>query len=345
MVKGKSYIKLLLIAILALGVLTLAGCGKKKAADNDANEKAVTKASQVKTLKKVRIGNFGTTCEAPLFAAYEKGFFKEEGLDVELIKGDAVTLKDGLATGKIDATDGVLMQWIKPLEQGLNIKFTAGIHNGCLQVLVPNNSNIKSARDIKGKRIGVPAIGGGPMNMVSRLLSQEGIDFKNGVTWRAFPASELELALEKGEVDLIALPDPLAQMIVDKGKAKSLVNMAKDKPFMDEYCCLVVINGKIVEKDPATAAAITRAFLKGARWVAKNPQEAAKLEADKKYVPGDAAVNGKTLANYNYVPSVKGGEEALRKAAKEMLDIGILDKSTDTDALAKSGFVKLKGVK
>jgi len=336
---------LLLISILTVTVF-LAGCGRKNAGHDEHNNNAAQSAFAPAggQLKKVTIGNFGTTCEAPLFAAYENGYFKEEGLDVELIKGEPGVLKDSLATNKIDATDGVLMQWIKPAEQGLDVKFTAGIHTGCLQVLVPANSNIKTVQDFKGKTIGVTGMGGGPMNMVSRLLADGGVDFKNDITWKVFPAPELEQALEKGEVDIIALPDPIAQMIIDKGKARSFLNMAKDEPFKSEYCCLVVVTGKLAKEDPATAAAITRGFLKGARWVAANPMEAAKLISEKKYVPGDVEVNAKTLAGYNYVPSVDGGQKALHLAAKGMKDIGILEKSTDTDELAKSLFLKLPGV-
>lgn len=337
-------ISLLLVGSLLATSLVFAGCGEKKAAEKENTGAQTQTAGGEKNPKKVRIGNFGTTCEAPLFAAYENGFFKEEGLEVELIKGDHATLKESLATGKIDATDGVLQQWIKPVEQGLNVKFTAGIHNGCLQVLLPKNSPIKTVKDFKGKTIGVPAIGGGPMNMASRLLFKAGLDVKKDVNWRAFPAAELELALEKGEVDIIALPDPIAQIIVDKGKAVSFVNMAKDAPFKDEYCCLAVVNGKLAEEDPATAAAITRAILKGAKWVSENPQEAAKLEVDKKYVPGNAETNGKVLAHYNYVPSVEGGEKALYTAAKGLQEIGILDPATNVEELAKNSFIKLEGV-
>ncbi|MCX7923545.1 MAG: ABC transporter substrate-binding protein [Clostridia bacterium] len=335
-----------LAGILALGA---AGCGTNNTnVDNNAagtqkNESTQT-ASGSTQLKKIRVGHFGTTCEVPLYVAYEKGFFKDEGLDAELIKGDHATLKDGLATGKIDVTDGVLMQWIKPIEQGLNVKFTAGLHTGCLQILLPLNSDVKTVQDFKGKRIGVPAIGGGPMNLVSRLLADAGIDVKTGVTWKAFPAAELELALDKGEVDIIALPDPLAQISINKGKAKGFLSMAKHEPYSHEYCCLVVVNGTIVEKDPETAAAATRAIMKAAKWVSENPKEAAKIEVEKKYVAGDEKVNGDILHDYNYIPSVDGGEKALYTAAKEMKEIGILDKDTDTEALAKSSFVRLKGV-
>jgi ABC-type nitrate/sulfonate/bicarbonate transport system substrate-binding protein len=59
-------------------------------------------ATDTPALKKVRIGiPGGVTCNAPLFVAYEKNFFKEEGLDAELIRGDWDFIKESLALGKI----------------------------------------------------------------------------------------------------------------------------------------------------------------------------------------------------------------------------------------------------
>lgn len=294
--------------------------------------------------KKVRIGYYGTTCEAPVFAAIEKGFFAAEGLEVEAIKGDATSLREGLALNKLDATDGLLMQWVKPIEQGLNVKFTAGIHTGCVQILAGSKSGIVSLSGLAGKRIGVPAIGSGPHNLTARVLAGLGIDPKTGVEWRAFPNAELELALDKGEVDAIALADPIAQIVVDKGKASTLLNSAKTAPYNEEYCCLVVVNGKLVKDDPATAAAITRAILKAARWVSEHPQEAAALSVEKKYVGGNPELNAKILSGYKYLPSVKGGRDAIAIAAGQMQKAGILSPSTDIQLLARNSFVELPGL-
>jgi NitT/TauT family transport system substrate-binding protein len=66
-------------------------------------------AADTPALKKVRIGSGAATCDAPLFVAYEKNFFKEEGLDAELIGADwsFQEKKENLALGKIDATQGL----------------------------------------------------------------------------------------------------------------------------------------------------------------------------------------------------------------------------------------------
>ena len=83
---------------------------------------------------KVRVGYIGLTCEAPIFTAIEKGFFKEEGLDVSLVKCDWKNYKDVLALGGYDITHHLIMYFLKPIEQGLDVKFTGGIHRGCLRV-------------------------------------------------------------------------------------------------------------------------------------------------------------------------------------------------------------------
>ena len=109
-----------LSAFAALGALLLAGGCKKNSTTAGSN--------------KIRVGYIGLTCEAPIFSAAEKGFFKEEGLEVELVKCEWANYKDVLALGGFDITHHLVMYFLKPIEQGLDVKFTAGIHKGCLRV-------------------------------------------------------------------------------------------------------------------------------------------------------------------------------------------------------------------
>ncbi|HUR46540.1 MAG TPA: ABC transporter substrate-binding protein, partial [Candidatus Saccharimonadales bacterium] len=72
----------------------------------------------------VRIGYIGLTCEAPIFTAVEKGFFKDEGLEVSLVRCEWANYKDTLALGGFDMTHHLVMYFLKPIEQGLDVKFT-----------------------------------------------------------------------------------------------------------------------------------------------------------------------------------------------------------------------------
>src|SRR5215210_9383705 len=237
------------------------------------------KGSETATVdsNKIRVGYVGITCEAPIFSAVEKGFFKEEGLEVELVKCDWKNYKDVLALGGYDITHHLIMYFLKPLEQGLDVKFTGGIHRGCLRVQAAVNGPIRSVKDLRGKRIGVPGMGTPPFIFANRVLGANGIDPSREITWLVFPAGELGLALSKGEVDAIADSEPIGSMLVGQGKVKNIADQALDMPYAEEYCCAVLVNGKFLGKNPKATAGATRALLKAAKWVEANPAAAAKL--------------------------------------------------------------------
>ncbi|MDB6026321.1 MAG: cmpC [Verrucomicrobiales bacterium] len=326
-----------LILTVGLGVLCLTGCNKSA-------DTSTPKQSDNGGLTPIRVGYIGLTCEAPIFTAVEKGFFKEEGLDVSLVKCEWANYKDVLALGGYDVTHHLIMYFLKPIEQGLDVKFTGGIHRGCLRVQAGVKSSIHTIKDLKGKRIGVPGMGTPPFIFANRVLGANGIDAKTEVTWLVFPAGELGLALDKGEVDAVADSEPIGSMLVAQGKVRNIADQAADAPYKDEYCCAVIVNGKYLAKNPKASAAATRALLKAAKWVEANPAAAAKLSVEKKYLASTVEQNALSISKLRYVPSVSGAETAVRMASAEMKTAGMLSPSTDVDALAKRAFVHLDGV-
>jgi NitT/TauT family transport system substrate-binding protein len=249
-----------------------------------------------------------------------------------------------LALGRYDVTHHLVMYFLKPLEQGLDVKFTGGIHRGCLRVQAPKNGNIHTVADLRGKRIGVPGMGTPPFIFASRVLGANGIDVSKEITWRVFPAGELGLALDKGEVDAIADSEPIGTLLLAEGKVKNIADQAKDAPYSEEYCCAVIANGKFLKNNPKAVAGATRAMLKGAKWVEANPVAAAKLSVEKKYIASTPELNSIAIGNLRYVPSISGAEAAVHSAAAEMKVAKMLNPGTDVNDLAKRAFVHLEGV-
>src|SRR6476646_2729393 len=155
-------------------------------------------------LTKVKVCYIGLTCEPPIYVAYEKGFFKDEGLDVELIKSDWDSMRDGLGLGRFDATHTLILYLLKPIDEGLDVKLTGGIHSGCLRVQAAAKSGIRRVQDLKGKRIGISHMGAPPFLFASRVLAANGLDPKKDVEWITFPSDAMELALDRGQVDAVA---------------------------------------------------------------------------------------------------------------------------------------------
>ena len=316
----------------ALSALLLAGCSKSP------------ETASAGGPTKIRVGYIGITCEAPIFSAVEKGFFKEEGLEVELVKCEWANYKDVLALGGFDITHHLVMYFLKPLEQGLDVKFTGGIHRGCLRVQAAAKGKINSIQDLRGKRIGIPGMGTPPFIFANRVLGAKGIDPSKEITWLVFPAGELGLALDKGEVDAVADSEPIGTLLLEQGKVRNIADQATDAPYKDEYCCAVIVNGKFLAKNPKAAAAATRALLKGAKWVEANPAAAAKLSVEKKYLASNPELNTVAISHLRYVPSVSGAEAAVLSASVEMKRAGMLSPTTDVADLARRAFAHLDGV-
>ena len=310
-----------LLATASLAVLLQLGCSKEGAPAEKTKE----------GLTKVKVGYIGITCEAPIFSAVENGFFKEEGLEPELVKCEWSKYKDVLALGGFDITHHLIMYFLKPIEQGLDVRMTGGVHTGCLRVQAGIKTDIQKVEDLKGKRIGVPGMGTPPFIFANRVMGAHGLDASKDVEWKVFPAGELGLALEKGEIDAVATSEPIGTMLIAEGKVRKVADQALDAPYKDEYCCVVIANGKWVEGNKDVAAKATRAILKGAKWVQENPRAAAHMAVEKKYLASSPELNTSALGTLNYLPSIEGARKAIASAAAEMKTAGMLNATTDVD--------------
>src|SRR5262249_1641213 len=146
----------------------------------------------------LKVAYLGLTCEAPIFVAKEKGFFEEEGLDVELETTNWDGLREGLSTGRFDANHTLVMYLLQAIEKKADVKITGGIHTGCLRLQVSAKSDIKSIDQLRGKKIGVPTHKFSPPHMfASRVLAAKGFQHpQEDAEWLPFDPGDLEKALK-----------------------------------------------------------------------------------------------------------------------------------------------------
>jgi len=335
--KSKLWIRLVphafALALIACGLPAfVGGCGKDSA----------TSASGGRP--KVKVAYLGLTCEAGMFVAQEKGFFRDEGIDVEFVKTDWDGLRDGLGLGRFDANYTLIMYVLKPIEQGLDVKITGGVHTGCLRVHAAEGSSITTVADLKGKKIGIPTMGSPPFLFASRALAAAGLDPARDVEWVVVAPDVSGLALSNGTADAIADSEPIGSILTKQNKVRTIADQAADEPYKDEYCCAVVLSGDFAKRDPKSAAAVTRALMRGARWVAENPVAAATLSVEKKYVASSADLNAHAISALNYMPAVAACRDSVGRAAVEMKQAGLLNPGTDPAELAKRAWLDLDGV-
>jgi len=322
-----------IISVLSITAVLATGCSSKskETASKDTNGE----------LTKVTLGTYNGTCEAPLYAAVENGTFKKYGLDVELVNINSETLKEGLASGKIDGAQ-ISPGMFKAIEQGLNIKLTNGVHTGCIQGVVSKDSKIQSVKDLKGKKIGIDAIGGVPQVLLTLELGKYNIDAKTDVEWRVYPQANLQQALEKGDIDAFAAWDPYGAMAVSSGKARKIFgNNNSESGAQDSYCCFLGVNGKLAQEKPEIAKAIDDAWKEANEWVQHNHEDAGKMAVDKKYVSsGDEVANSKLIGDYKFVSDKEKAKLDFKNTLDAMKKQGILDQATDVNELVEDTFIK-----
>ncbi len=333
--------------ILAASVL-LTACGPQTV---EAPNSAVSSAASVgssgtqsgqssqsaKTYKYGKIdipGKDGSLCGAPIYIAYEKGFFADEGFDVNLISADTETRKIGLNNGTIPIVNGDF-QFFPSIEEGVKVKVVDGLHKGCITIVVPANSPIKSAQDLKGKKIGVDEIGGTPFQVASVWLENHGVVAKDNkeVTFVPYNDGNLEIeAAEKGDIDAAAIWDPFGALAVKNKNFKKIFDLSTDPIFADKYCCFLYASEKVLDQDPGKVAALLRAYHKAQDWIHSNPEEAVNIISDKKY----SDIMDKQLAlalikSYQYPSLQEQSSENVKKNVTYFVE-----------QLAKIGYLKTK---
>ncbi|WP_084535343.1 ABC transporter substrate-binding protein [Nocardia yamanashiensis] len=288
----------------------------------------------------LKIGFGGGVCEAPLFAALHTGIFEKHGLQVEVVKTGADEIKDAVGAGKLDAAPGIFFSWLKPIEQGIDAKLAAGLHEGCLRIIVPPDSSIKSIAELRNKTIGVAAIGDSAMSFFSVDLLDAGINPSQDVEWRVFPGDQLGDALARGEIAAVAGSDPNALLPTLRGKARELTNNATGAN-RQLYCCATAVNGRLLREDPDTARALVTAWAEGSRWVGANLARTAAIEAEHKYVAAEQPVIESILQTYGYNPSAARLKTEITPGIEKFAKTGYLDRKTEARVLADKVYVDL----
>jgi NitT/TauT family transport system substrate-binding protein len=296
---------------------------------------------------KVGRSTTGGLCAAPLFIGFEKGYLEAEGIIWEEIKVDTGQANLLLTNGQLDVSSSLLASIVQPIANGLDVKISLGIHTGCQKVLVRPDSNIRTPADLKGKKIGTSGMASSGTVITQRYLAELGV----GVTaenleveWVVFQSADLPLALERGQVDAIAVGDPTAYIIENEGKGRVIINQATDDYLKDEFCCVLLLSSDFVKNHPQLAAKYTRAIQKAAAWVQEHPDETARLMAEKRYVAGDWETNARILKTYNYKASVSEAEIAISRNVRDLQRIGLISNDIDAGGLTKNTFIALPGV-
>ena len=332
----KRKILLSLTIAVVLGANLLTACSVSESGSSDSTVSSGNAKTDYKYGKIDIPGKDGALCGAPIYIAYENGYFADEGFDVNLISADFETRKIGLNNGSIPIVNGDF-QFFPSIENGIDVKVVDGLHEGCIKFAVRPDSDISTVDDLKGKKIGVDEIGGTPHQVASLWLENAGIsaDPSAGeVTFLPYSDGNLEFeALANGEIDVAALWDPLGSIHEKAGDVKIIFDLGKDPYFADHFCCFLYASTKVLNDDPEEVAALLRAYRRAQEWIYENPEKAVDLIIDGNYASiEDKELAAELIKSYGF-PSAAEHDESWDGHVEA-------DVKYFVDGLAKIGYLK-----
>jgi ABC-type nitrate/sulfonate/bicarbonate transport system substrate-binding protein len=242
-------------------------------------------------LKKIRFSTTGISIsELPFKVAHVKGFYREEGLDVETILIRGAVGMQALLGGSVDYTSAS-GSTIAAAVRGLPVKLVF-ISSSKPQFELVSQPQIKSVQELKGKLVGISSRGGSNDLMMQIILQKNGLAPNKDVTTLIVGAQEeTVIALRTGRIAAALLTPPRNFMLQRDGFNR----IAYSGDYMPTYA-----NGGIgvtdekIKTNPAEVSGYVRATIKGLQYSMQNRAEMIKI------MPGYLGIKDAALIDQLY---------------------------------------------
>lgn len=235
----------------------------------------------------------------PLTIAERKGFFKEQGLEVEIndFGGGAKSLQ-ALVGGSVDVVTGAYEHTIRMQAKGQDIRAVIELGRFPGIVLAVRKSladKVKSPKDLKGMKIGVTAPGSSTNFFVNYLLAKEGVAPEEVAFIGVGAGPTAVAAMKKGEIDAIANLDPVIAKLEQDGDVFVLADSRTEEGTKAIFggsnpAAVLYTKAEFIQNNPNTVQALVNAFLAALRWIEKaTPEEIAQAVPEEYYL-GDRQI-------------------------------------------------------
>jgi NitT/TauT family transport system substrate-binding protein len=273
----------------------------------------------------VRFMRIPSVCHAPQYVAEE--MLRAEGFtDIRYVEAaSSAAISEAVAHGQVDFNLHYAPQWVSALDGGAAVTVLAGLHVGCFELF--GNESIRNIVDLKGKSVGVAALGSSEHLVVSVMAAHIGLDPVRDIHWvtsQSPPPAEL---FADGKIDAFLGLPPVAQNLRARHVGHVVVNSTIDHPWSQYFCCMLAGNREFVRNRPVATKRVLRALLKAADLCVTDPGGVARR-----------LVDGGFTARYDYalqalrdVPYDRwreyDHEDTLRFYALRMHEVGLIKSS------------------
>ncbi|HWB45440.1 MAG TPA: ABC transporter substrate-binding protein [Hyphomicrobiaceae bacterium] len=262
---------------------------------------ATAASAQAPEKKDVKLGVGGASAlyYLPLALTDRLGYFKEQGLNVEIsdFKGGSQSLT-ALVGGSVDVVTGAFEHTIRMQAKGQDIVavIELGRYPGItLAVRSDRAAHIKSVADLKGATVGVTAPGSSTNMIVQYLMVKAGLKPDDAAFVGVGAGASAVAAITKGDIDAISNIDPVIAKLEAAHQvsvlAETRTTEGTTKVFGGPMSAAVLYTRReFIEKNPNTTQALVNAFYKTLHWLDKATPEQITNAVPQEYWLGDKAL-------------------------------------------------------
>jgi NitT/TauT family transport system substrate-binding protein len=305
--------------VLAAAMLVVAGCG------DDGGESTGPTA--------LKVGVLATSGMAPLYLAIDKGFFRQENLEVTPVVGQGgAELLPSVLKGDFQLGYGNPVSLMLARERGLPVRIVAEGSQGAPDasrstnaLLVRKDSGIRSVRDLAGKTFAVTTLKNSGEVTIKAALEKHGVDTA-GIKFIEVPFPEMNAALDRGAADVAWTTEPFIT-IGERQGLKSVLD-----PILDLMPNATVASyfttERYISEHGDVVDRFRRAIGKAARYADQHPDEVRRIIPKFLKIKPDVLAKIK-LTNWSDEVNVA----SLRRQYELSLKYGVLEKPFDIDRL------------
>ncbi|KQW47163.1 nitrate ABC transporter substrate-binding protein [Nocardioides sp. Root1257] len=310
-------------ALLALSV-SLTACGGSDSGGGDTGADGTTS---------ITVGVIPIIDVAPIYLGIKQGFFEDEGLDLKLETAEGgAAIVPGVMSGQYQFGFSNSVSLMLAQSQGLDIKaVSAGVAstgkdgNDFGGVVVPADSDIKSAKDLAGKKIAVNTLKNINTVTINEAVRADGGD-PSTIEYVELGFPDIAPAVESGDVDAGQLVEPFLTIAAGNGDRQVSSNYVATDPSL--MVGLYFTSAKYMDENPDVVDGFTAAMTKSLEYATDHPDEARAILSE--YTDIDAGVQEKVV-----LPAwpTEIGTDSIDKLADLMVEDKLVDSKPDSSAL------------
>ena len=309
-------------------------------------------SADAQTSVRLAVGGKPALFYLPLTVTERLGYFKHEGLNVEIsdFAGGARALQ-ALMGGSADVVTGAFDHTIQMHAKGQPIVAVTelGHYPGFVLAMLASKAELyRKPADLKGIKIGITAPGSSTHFMARYLLARNGLKEDDAAFIGIGTGQTAVAAVKRGEIDALINADPVISTLESEGLIKVVLDTRTAEGTRQVYggaypAAVLYATPAYVLGYPKTVQGLTNALVRGLRWIAANsPEQIADLMPPE-YALGNRAVYVRAIRASipMYSPDGMIEREAAEIAHKVLMqfDPDVLKANIDLTATYSNGFV------